>query len=514
MVSKVNGRVRAVNPSVGRQILDIITSGMYNNPLMAIREYIQNAADSIDEGISRRKRPLCMDDAAIKITISGQTREIAILDTGTGISNEHAEERLGSLGFSNKEGSGKRGFRGIGRLGGLGYCSLLRFETRSQSKEQVAVVEWDGNKLRRLASDEIERLDLKKAIKKIASIRMRPAKTHEPSHFFKVTMVSVNRFHADVLMNIKGIRAFLSQVAPVPYLNDSTFTFGAKLHDCFSEIPNYRTYNIFVNDQKIYKPYTNEVIISTSQTDTIQDITMLPFTNPETGEMIGLGWFANTSLKSSLPKSVIMRGIRVRHGNIEVGGERFLDHIYSERRFATWHIGEIHLNHGIKLNARRDGFEETADFERFLERVSAIGKSLSRLCRESSAQRSRKLKAMADLVRLEETTSPTQVIIDKKHHSKMIDDASSRLESIKPLAGTGKLDATAVGRIKKLEKRIRTLKTKPNLFLNRIDGRKLGGDRVTKKQILQEICSKIITAHKKEQHIEKTLHLALKDYLK
>ena len=69
-----------------------------------------------------------------------------------------------------------------------------------------------------------------------------------------------------------------------------------------------------------------------------------------------------------------MRGIRVRHGNIEVGDERFLDHIYSEKRFATWHIGEIHLNHNIKPNARRDGFEESRDYERFLERTTIIGK--------------------------------------------------------------------------------------------------------------------------------------------
>ena len=34
---------------VGSKILDVITTGMYSNPYMALREYIQNAADAIDE---------------------------------------------------------------------------------------------------------------------------------------------------------------------------------------------------------------------------------------------------------------------------------------------------------------------------------------------------------------------------------------------------------------------------------------------------------------------------------
>ena len=70
MVSKIKEKTRAINPNVGRQILDIITSGMYNNPLMVIREYIQNAADSIDEGVLRKKNPICHDDANIQINIS------------------------------------------------------------------------------------------------------------------------------------------------------------------------------------------------------------------------------------------------------------------------------------------------------------------------------------------------------------------------------------------------------------------------------------------------------------
>lgn len=35
-------------PALGKHIFNIITSGMYNDPMMIYREYIQNAVDSID----------------------------------------------------------------------------------------------------------------------------------------------------------------------------------------------------------------------------------------------------------------------------------------------------------------------------------------------------------------------------------------------------------------------------------------------------------------------------------
>lgn len=81
-----------------------------------------------------------------------------------------------------------------------------------------------------------------------------------------------------------------------------------------------------------------------------------------------------------------------------------LDHIYTERRFSSWHIGEIHLNHNITPNARRDGFEESPDYEHFLERVAFIGKGLSKLCRDSSSRRSLNQRAAAEMSQITKTS--------------------------------------------------------------------------------------------------------------
>ena len=114
-------------PVIGRQLFDIITSGMYDNPLMIYREYIQNAVDSIDLAIEDEL--LTPEDARISISLSGQDRCITIEDNGKGLPNDTALSILTNLGCSPKEGQNQRGFRGIGRLGGLAYCDELNFQT-------------------------------------------------------------------------------------------------------------------------------------------------------------------------------------------------------------------------------------------------------------------------------------------------------------------------------------------------------------------------------------------------
>jgi molecular chaperone HtpG len=506
MVLQKIEKQRSIKTNIGRQILNIITSGMYNDPLMILREYIQNATDSIDEAISTNK--LVSQDAKIDISVSGQKREITVIDNGTGISHNNVEERLGSIGFSHKEGLHRRGFRGIGRLGGLGYCDLLTFETRTSCHEPVSVVEWNGEKLEEI-SESHNKKELSDAIKSIATIHNRKAQEHEPSRFFKVTLTGIRRFHSDVLMDLKKIRTYLSQIAPVPY--DKDFSYHKHLDTFFSKIPNYRTYSIFVNGEKLVKPYQNMVNISSNITDYIKDIKELMFTSPDSGDVIGLGWFAITSFKSSLPKSVTMRGIRVRHGNIEVGDERFLENIYNEKRFATWHIGEIHLNHNIKPNARRDGFEASYDYERFLEQIISVGKGLSKLCRDSSVNRSVIQKAITGINQAEKVVDSAKIILDENHKKMLMNTINSKMLIASDLASQQKLDISIIERLNKLKKKVNNISSHDSL-INKIDKRKIAC--FSKKELIKNLCAKIIESYEKDESIETIIEKALMPYLK
>ena len=76
-------------PVIGRQVLDIITTGMYDDPLMVYREYIQNAVDSIDLAIERQI--LDSNQGEIRIEISGLNRSISIQDNGIGMEKEYSD---------------------------------------------------------------------------------------------------------------------------------------------------------------------------------------------------------------------------------------------------------------------------------------------------------------------------------------------------------------------------------------------------------------------------------------
>ena len=191
-------------------------------------------------------------------------------------------------------------------------------------------------------------------------------------------------------MNISELKRYLSQTAPVPY-NKELFSFVDEIENHISEVTGYRCYRININGSQIFRPYMNIIPIREKRTDRIRDVELVEFKGAD-NRVIGKGWYAKTNYLASLPFSVSMRGIRIRQGNIEVADESLLDKIYTEKRFASWHVGEIHVGYNLKLNARRDDFEPSPEAERLLEQLTVLGRYLSNLCRESSKIRTEKSK--------------------------------------------------------------------------------------------------------------------------
>ena len=107
-------------PIAGKFLLEILTRGMYSNPMHVYREYIQNSSDSIDKAIL--EGILSPSEATIHIDINEKTKTVIIRDNGTGIPEQVAQVTLLNVGASDKDGISERGFRGIGRLAGLEYA--------------------------------------------------------------------------------------------------------------------------------------------------------------------------------------------------------------------------------------------------------------------------------------------------------------------------------------------------------------------------------------------------------
>lgn len=481
---------KPISPSVGRQILEIVTAGMYSDPRMIYREFVQNAADSLDAAYE--SGVLKPGAGRIEISIDGAHRIVRIQDNGLGIPASEVEEKLGSLGNSAKENSRQRGFRGIGRLGGLAHCDLLRFETRSKGAARVSVVEWDGLGLRSAIDASGRRESLADVVRRIATADSRPARADEPAHFFRAEMVNVHRFYTDLLMNVEAVRSYLSQEAPVPF-DSEQFAFAGDVDDYLHAVPGFRSYDLRVNDLRVYRPHRKKFSINDSTSDSIKSIKKIEFKGVD-GNLLARGWYAETSLLANLPRSCSMRGIRVFQGNISIGDEYALEEIFSERRFATWHIGGIHVSPALRPNARRDGFEETAAYEKFLETANMLGKVLSKQCRDLSKLRADQQSADRRLNTVEKALK-VDFFIDEAHKEMALRDLRKMFSTLEAV-GTKKDDTGYGTKLKSLQRKLEVLQGEPPFLSEQLDNRKL--DRVAPQELLQRICKVILKASQKK----------------
>lgn len=317
----------------------------------------------------------------------------------------------------------------------------------------------------------------------------RHAKREEdPGRFFRVQMVNVHRFHSDALMNVKGLREYLSQTAPLAF-DREVFPFSRRIERHLAEVSCYRTYDVVLNGSPIARPYQEDFAAREGSEDRVNDIELVECVDSR-GQLICRGWFAMTGFLSALPRHVAMRGIRVRQGNIAVGDEYFLKDLFPESRFATWHIGELHVTSRLKLNARRDGFEESPEYEDFLEWASLFCRRLGGLCRTSSKDRStqQNINRLRDNL---ERQLAMPFFVDEEHERLYVEGTEQQLLRLRRLiAGTS---SDQQRQADSLAARLTKLKDGHVYLRNVLDGRSLRGK--DNRQLLVDLCNRMISVN-------------------
>lgn len=378
---------------IGVQLLDIVTTGMYSDPRMVLREYIQNAADSIEKAI--QDGVLESGAARIEINTDPEKRTITVCDNGLGMSSREARRILGAIALSTKKNTEGRGFRGIGRLGGIGYSDKLVFETRYAQDDEIVEVIWDSLKFRGKTHPAV---DLSAVLQECTEMKVSKAPPKTQEHFFKVTLYNVHRFGGDVLFDEVDLFHYLAQVAPVPFDEDA-FTFAKEIQQHIEVIEGTRPLRVLFNGEEVKKKYANKINIRGRKFDTITNVKLFELHGLK-NEVLARGWYAESGFFASLASDSGVCGIRLRQGNIGIGDSQSLARFFSESRFAAWHVGEIHFSYKLKLNARRDDFELTKELECCYEQLGQLGAHLSYLIRNASKLRvehSSAENAIADL---------------------------------------------------------------------------------------------------------------------
>ena len=374
---------------VGKHVLESLSLGMYSNPFDIFREYIQNSTDAIDnaymEGI------LSEGQGKISIDIKNNSGTISIRDNGMGVAVDVAVKKLTDIGNSDKDYEENRGFRGIGRLGGLGYADTVYFKTSAFGENKRTVINWDCVKLRQLLSpSNTEQEDIIGVIREVMSYHY---EDEEPdTHFFEVTLDGIREPFRSLYTN-DSIDAYLSMVAPVDF-DGQKFPLGSSIKEHFVQagyvIPTYSICHTQRN-KPIYKPYSRSLSTGMQhRTHTNDYVKNIEFVSADSvdGRPLYIGWLAVTDFSGQI-RDEMLQGIRLRKGNILIGnGETFARFFPSEGAVANkMFAGEIHILHpDIIPNSKRDDFEPGKAYQELSARLTEWAEKLNKEYRRGTSK--------------------------------------------------------------------------------------------------------------------------------
>lgn len=265
-----------------------------------------------------------------------------------------------------------KGFRGIGRLGGISSCETLVFSCSAPGEAVMSICKWDAKHVKEILVDKTQNPSAAEPVDMVTEFSQEDCNLDD--HFFKVELIGIERTSEELLQKDKVID-YLRSVAPIPYATG--FIFKAKIADFAREHGfTIDEYQVFVCGERIFKPYSTKLYEATTNGqkkayDEIVDIAFKIF--PENSDKpLAWMWYGISKFEKQIPSINPMRGIRLRKANIQIGNENtFSAHdFYFETRGCLYFIGEVFaVDEDLIPNARRDYFnlnDTCREFERLL----------------------------------------------------------------------------------------------------------------------------------------------------
>jgi molecular chaperone HtpG len=353
---------------IGKDVIESLTTGMYEDSRFIFREYIQNSADQIDK--AHESGLLAEGEGDIFIKIDPRAQRIEFDDNATGIEQDKVLPILRNIAMSTKEKGKDKGFRGIGRLGGLGYCDKLIFITSAKGEAVKSTMVWDASYLKRIIGDRSKKESASDVINMVTSFSTDKEDVNE--HYFKVILEGVNNKD---LLDGEHIKSYLRMVAPVSY--STGFIYKSLIKKKVEEL-NVRLdeYKIYLNGEPLHKSYTADIYSDKNgrkeKIDEVIDVQFFQDTAKD-GQLLYWGWYSVSTFKENIKKCNEARGIRVRKANIQIGDDYTLKDLHKEGRGNHYFFGEVHAVHPDLLpNSRRDNFSENDVFWEYKESLQSI----------------------------------------------------------------------------------------------------------------------------------------------
>ena len=471
-------------PVAGKFLLEILTKGMYSNPMHVYREYIQNSTDSIDKAIS--ESVLTASEAAIHIQIDSTKRNITIHDNGCGITVEKAREILLNIGHSEKNGVDERGFRGIGRLAGLAYAEEVQFITSAYGEPVKTVMTCDCVKMQRLLQKtNNEATDVMETFKAISSFE-KPQPENVEEHYFEVKMIGVPDDSG--LLEENTVWAYLAETAPVDF-DSQKFGQAEKIRNHFAKEGYPITcYKILRGSRKlpIYKLYSRALSTGqqsrTKDKDYVRNVEFI-YDKAVDGKPLYIGWLAVTDFSGTISDESI-QGIRFRKGNILVGDNSTFAKFFplsalEASRANKCFAGEIHVLHDDLIpNSQRDDFEPSLVYNEMKQLLKVWAGEINKKYRRGTSEATAALKNLSQLntrqKELEEKVNAGAVTSDEKR-AQIADELNQiakkrekEEKTVRKALERGTFDAERKNTVEKVLKQTETASEKVTSLSNKI----------------------------------------------
>ena len=511
-------------PTLGVHLLETVTRGMYSLPFHSVREYIQNAYDSIRE--ARREGLIKPTEGEIRVRVDGSRRRLSISDNGVGLSPEAAAVHLLDIGHSEKarttaESAQNAGFRGIGRLAGISYCKRLWFET-SAGDGRKCKVEFNAAGINRLTKPGQEPTTIVKAIKDNSDISEEPC---EPGlHYLKVTLDGLN---ADSpFLSEKKLRDYLALHAPVSH-DPSVWSHGDAIERFAEEarsLGSLEHVQVLICDGEgnvkhdVRRPFrdtfrTANARGTKARTVRVDGIESLPRVGSPTSKF--WGWLGVHEREGALADAPYA-GLRVRMHNIAVGDDSIIASLFTSPNLARWCFGEVHITDlSLVPNSQRDEFEPSPEWDELRARLREEAQALDQAIRRESTERNRSVTSLGRGARTEMEKTKDAVAggfishEEKEATLQRLDKTSNKLERE---AGRKRRPETEKAELLKLREEVERIKIEVRKV------RRTGTDDATAhlsrqaRKVLQTVFKVLRKelAEKQFNEIQEKVHAALK----
>lgn len=382
------GKERRSEPGValvGGEMLQLITAGMYSDPLAIYREYLQNAADT--GAVNSGNGP-----TSVRIAFDLANEQVTIRDDGTGLSRREARRNLLPVGRSRKSFGRTLGFRGIGRLAGLAFARSVTFTTRDKRDAPVTRVRWDGQVLRSaVATGESAEATIGKSVAVETLSGETLSGDDYPERFFEVSIDGISRAASGALLNRDRVATYISQTCAVPF--SPKFPFAAEVKEKILNKVGAPPLRVYLDDSKepILRPHHPRLPARSKQTDSFAELKIIripKLDGEDPDDLLAVGWIAHSSYYGALPEAGGVRGLRARVRDFQVGDEGVFAHLFTEPRFNQWCVAEIHIvDRRLRPNGRRDYFEPSPHLRHLENQLRVVCRGIEKRCRVASKER-------------------------------------------------------------------------------------------------------------------------------